>query len=149
MLRLGPDCMELDTNERHLTALGGSDVQVGSPLRPRSAAGGWSGIKLWLDDRRDPPDHSWLWLKTPAAVIELLQEGHVEVVSLDHDLGLHEGEREITGMNVLLWIEEQVATAGFVPPEIRVHSANPPAHERMLKAVDAIERLHEANSARE
>ncbi len=97
---------------------------------------------------RPAPD-GWVWCKTPHEVIELLSAGGVELVSLDHDVSVFEGERELTGYDVLLWVEEQVATAGFVPPEIRVHSANSSAHARMLKAVDAIERLHEANSARE
>lgn len=85
-----------------------------------------------------------MWCKTPHEVIELLSAGGVELVSLDHDVNVFEGEREFTGYDVLLWIEEQVATAGFVPPEIRVHSANPPAHARMLKALEAIQRLQDA-----
>jgi hypothetical protein len=92
-----------------------------------------------------PPDDTWVWCKAPAEVIELLESGRVEVVSLDHDLGLHDGHREITGMDVLAWVEEKVALERFTPPRIEIHSANPPAHERMLKAVAAIQRLHEAN----
>lgn len=94
---------------------------------------------------RPAPD-GWVWCKNPAEVIDLLNDGGVELLSLDHDLNVFEGERELTGYDVLAWIEEQVATAGFMPPEIRVHSANPPAHERMLRAVEAIKRLHERSS---
>ena len=34
-----------------------------------------------------------------------------------------------TGYDVVLWIEEQVALNGFVPPAIKVHSANVAASE--------------------
>jgi Cyclic-phosphate processing Receiver domain len=80
-----------------------------------------------------------VWVKTPQEAVELLKSGEVEELSLDHDLGLtEESGREQTGYDVLLWIEEQVATAGFRPPRLVVHSANPPAHERMQRAIDAI-----------
>jgi hypothetical protein len=98
-------------------------------------------MKVWLDDRRDPPDGDWVWVTTPAEAIHLLAAGDIEELSLDHDLGLiDEGGREQTGYDVLLWIEEQVATAGLVPPRLVVHSANPPAHERMQRAIDAVNR---------
>jgi hypothetical protein len=48
----------------------------------------------------------------------------------------------------LLWIEEAVATRGFKPPRIAVHSSNYGARERMELAVASIERLHRANLAR-
>lgn len=95
-------------------------------------------MKVWLDDIRHPPP-GWTWVKTPAEAIELLQTGDIAELSLDHDLGLtdHTG-REQTGYDVLLWIEQQVVTAGFQPPELHVHSANPPATLRMLRVLDAI-----------
>lgn len=97
-------------------------------------------LKVFLDDVREAPD-GWIRARTPAEVIALLETGKVEEVSLDHDLGLVEGEREATGYDVLLWIERQVATAGFTPPLMRVHSANTAAHDRMLAAIAAIDRL--------
>jgi hypothetical protein len=73
-------------------------------------------VRLWLDDPRVPPDPSWRWVKTPQDAIDLLKTGDVIEVSLDHDLGLFAGEREQTGYDVLLWLEEKVATEGFRPP---------------------------------
>lgn len=97
-------------------------------------------MKVWLDDRRAPPDGDWQWVHTPHETIDLVARGNVEELSLDHDLGLVDEEgRELTGYDVLLWIEEQVATAGLTPPRLAVHSANPPAHERMQRASAAIE----------
>ena len=97
-------------------------------------------MRVWLDDLRNEPV-GWVRCRTPEEVIRLLQSGRVEEISLDHDLGLLDGEREQTGYDVLLWIEQQVAVAGFRPPLMHVHSANIVAHERMLAAIQAINRL--------
>jgi hypothetical protein len=78
---------------------------------------------------------------TVREAIELLESGEVEELSLDHDLALvDEHGREQTGYDVLAWIEERVVTERFRPPKLSVHSANPPAHERMLRAIESIER---------
>jgi NAD+-processing family protein with receiver domain len=97
-------------------------------------------MRVWLDDRREPPA-GWVWVRTPHEAIDLLSSGEVEELSLDHDLGLvDDSGRERTGYDVVLWIEEQVATEALIPPRLAVHSANPPAHERMLRAIEAINR---------
>jgi hypothetical protein len=99
-------------------------------------------LKVWLDDRREPPDPTWTWITTPGDVIGLLRTGGVVELSLDHDLGIfHPDGREETGYDVLVWIEEQVVLHGFDPPRLRVHSANPGAHQRMERAIAAIQRL--------
>jgi len=95
---------------------------------------------VWLDDIRPAP-RGWRRCYTPDDVIELLQTDKVTEISLDHDLGLTDGEREQTGYDVLLWIEQQVADGAFVPPVINVHSANSVASLRMLAAIASIERL--------
>ena len=95
-------------------------------------------MKVWLDDRREPPP-GWVWVKTPAETITLLEACEVEELSLDHDLGLFgEDGREETGYDVLLWIEEQVVLHGFRPPTLAVHSANSAALERMERAIESI-----------
>jgi hypothetical protein len=101
-------------------------------------------IKIWLDDRRDPPDASWTWVKTPSEAISLLEAGGVVEASLDHDLGLfdHEG-REATGYAVLEWVEREVVLKGFDPPKLSAHSSNPPARQRMEQAIEAIQRKAE------
>jgi hypothetical protein len=78
-------------------------------------------------------------VKTPAKAIAVLERGGVDLISFDHDLGF-DGDRELSGYDVLLWIEEQVALRGFTPPEMRVHSANPPGHDRLLRGIEAIRR---------
>lgn len=103
-------------------------------------------MKVWLDDRRPPYPHpdDWVWVRTPAEAIELLETGEVSELSLDHDLGLMEGDRELTGYDVVTWMERAVAREGFEPPRtIRVHSANPSAAARMERGIEAIRRLAE------
>jgi Cyclic-phosphate processing Receiver domain len=98
-------------------------------------------MKVWLDDRRTPPDEDWLWVETSAEAIALLRDNEVEELSLDHDLAIFDADgREETGYDVLLWIEEQVNLHRYHPPRLNVHSANPPARKRMEEAIQAIER---------
>jgi hypothetical protein len=101
-------------------------------------------MKVWLDDRRPPypePD-TWVWVKTPAEAIDLLRTGRVTELSLDHDLGLPAGERELTGYDVVTWIEEAVVTEEFVPPaDIRVHSSNASAALKMERGIESIKQL--------
>ena len=49
-------------------------------------------------------------------------------ISLDHDLG---DDNRGTGYDVVLWIEKEVMTNHFIPPYIRVHSANVSARRKM------------------
>ncbi len=103
-------------------------------------------LRVYLDDERAPPDDGWTLVRWPEEAIALLETGRVEALSLDHDLG-DEGDRR-TGYTVLLWIEEQVATRGCVPPrEIRVHSANTSARQKMELAIRSIRRLAERTDA--
>jgi hypothetical protein len=100
-------------------------------------------VKVWLDDVREAPA-GWVRVKTPEETIELLRSGEVAELSLDHDLGLDTEDAELTGYDVLLWLERQVAEErwSFPPPSIRVHSANPIGRSRMERAIASIERLH-------
>ena len=93
-------------------------------------------MKVFLDDERDTPE-GWVRVFWPDEAIAILKEGGVTEISLDHDLG--DDERG-TGYDVLLWIEEAVVLEGFSPPVIWVHSANSSAREKMLAAIEAIEK---------
>lgn len=94
-------------------------------------------MKVYLDDERPIPE-GWIGARWPKEVIALLEAGGITHVSLDHDLG---DDDRGTGYNVILWIEEAVVTRGFVPPEIRVHSANSSARQKMEAGVRSIVRL--------
>lgn len=94
-------------------------------------------MKVYLDDERQTPD-GWVRVYWPDEAIALLKTGRVECISLDHDLG---DDTRGTGYDVVLWVEEMVATSGFRPPLILVHSANTSAKAKMLAGVRTIERL--------
>ncbi len=94
-------------------------------------------MKVYLDDERPPPD-GWHGCRWPQEVIELLKRGGVTHLSLDHDLG---DDSVGTGYDVVLWIEQEVATTSFIPPEIDVHSANVSARAKMEMGIKSILRL--------
>lgn len=52
-------------------------------------------MKIYLDDLRPTPN-GWTHAYWPDEVIEYLKTGHVEIISLDHDLG--DDERELVTM---------------------------------------------------
>jgi hypothetical protein len=95
-------------------------------------------MRVWLDDVREAPS-GWTWVKTSADAIALLAGGDVAEISLDHDLG--DDVVNGTGYSVVCWIEEAVATRGFVPPKMQIHSANVVGRERMARGIQVIERL--------
>ena len=66
-------------------------------------------MKIYLDDERPTPK-GWHRVYWPEEAIVLLQQGTVTEISLDHDLG---DDAHGTGYDVVLWIEEAVATQVF------------------------------------
>ena len=95
---------------------------------------------MWLDDCRDPACFGrigWYWVQTIEEAKALLLTGNVIEASLDHDLGiwatLGEWERELTGYDLLLWMEEN----NIWPVHgVHVHSANPVGAKRMKAAIE-------------
>jgi hypothetical protein len=101
-------------------------------------------LKVFLDDIRIPSDvypneSNWVTVTTASECIDMLTKNHVDVLSLDHDLG---DDSDGTGYDVLRWLEEQVYMHDYEAPlDIRVHSANPVGRARMLSAITSIKRL--------
>lgn len=94
-------------------------------------------MKVFLDDERPVPE-GWHLARWPEEVIVLLKTGEVTHLSLDHDLG---DDTRGTGYDVVLWIEDAVATRGFCPPHISVHSANTSARLKMEQGIESIRRF--------
>jgi hypothetical protein len=94
--------------------------------------------KVYLDDERIVPE-GWIQVYSAGAAIAQLQTGKVTHISLGHDLG--DSEQVGTGYDVILWIEEQTAMFGFVPPEIDIHSANSSAKVKMQLGVESIRKF--------
>jgi hypothetical protein len=101
-------------------------------------------MKIWLDDKKDAP-RGWQRCYWPDEVIDYLARGLVTEVSLDHDLG---DDDRGTGNDVIIWIENRVATTDFVPPLIHVHTENSSARPKMLAGVGSITRLYRKRSRR-
>lgn len=100
-------------------------------------------MKVYLDDERPAPP-GWTQVRWPDEAIALLRTGQVSDISLDHDLG---DDARGTGYDVIVWIELAVATRGFTPPAITVHSANTAARVRMELGIAAIARLARRGAA--
>lgn len=96
-------------------------------------------MKVYLDDERETP-LGWFRTYTPYETINCLKSGRVTELSLDHDLG--DDEMIGTGYDVVLWIEEQVHTNNFVPPKMKVHSANSSARSKMEAGIKSINRFY-------
>jgi hypothetical protein len=94
-------------------------------------------MKIYLDDIRAEPE-GWVRVKTAQEAIELLKSNKVSEISLDHDLG---DDKNGTGYDVILWIEQEVYQTYYIPPKIKVHSANAPAREKMEAGIKSILRL--------
>lgn len=105
-------------------------------------------MKIYLDDERPTPE-GWVGCRWPSEVIYMLKRPDlypITHISLDHDLGdaenaLRENRKEITGYDVLLFIEEQVSQDFMLGiPEIYIHTANSSAHMKMLSALGSIKK---------
>ncbi len=84
---------------------------------------------LWVDDERPMTDEMIEngWCKAPTfheAVLKL-ELIEFQVVSLDHDIASFYGNKEMTGYDILMWLAQRKMDGLYVPPEIRIHTANP------------------------
>lgn len=86
-------------------------------------------MKIWLDDLRSPPDHSWHWCTTVDCAKGLMLHFTISEMSLDNDLG--EGQEE--GRRLVLWM---AANDTWPEGRITIHSANVVAGEYMRGMID-------------
>lgn len=103
-------------------------------------------MKIFLDDVRQEP-LGWVRTYTAQETIQLLKNPHnnIDEISLDHDLG--DDEQYGTGMTVVKWIEEETfSNSDFIPPVIRIHSANPVGIKNMKDGIESIKRMVEARN---
>ena len=94
-------------------------------------------MKIFLDDIRNPPNDSWVIIRSTEELITFYQENHkdIDILSLDHDLG--DGLK--TGYDFLLWLEERVFHGKInLPNCIIVHSANSVGQLNMIQKIRTI-----------
>lgn len=79
-------------------------------------------MKIFLDDVRQPPDDSWLVVRSVPEFKNLVNDrlDDVEVISFDHDLG----ENTDSGYDAMKWLVFDKEFE-FRDVQILVHSANP------------------------
>ena len=100
-------------------------------------------IKLFLDDKRDPFDKSWIVVRNYKEFVEHVKyKGIPNVISFDHDLApehynnaMYKGVEAYetvaknfkinTGKDCAQWLVNHCVESGFAIPLINVHSANP------------------------
>lgn len=108
-------------------------------------------MKIFLDDIRQPPDNSWIVVRTYEGAADLVLNNYLKIdeISLDHDLGgdydgvtIHK-----TGYDVALLIEDQAFKTGYVP-KVKVHSMNPVGAENINACLKAIQRLQDESTRR-
>lgn len=94
-------------------------------------------IKLWIDDVRTPPDHTWTWAKSSAEALAWLDcvDVEIEEVSFDHDLG-----GDDTSMEFVDAIEELAYEKSIPRFAWHVHSANPVGRANIIRAMENVER---------
>ena len=91
-----------------------------------------SGIRLWLDDDRDPKNPKTqelfgakgdeIWVKTQKETIEYLKTNNVVSISFDNDLGKLEEVGE--GYGVAKWIEEMAYFGKINKLDWNIHTKN-------------------------
>ncbi|WP_421309476.1 cyclic-phosphate processing receiver domain-containing protein [Aeromonas veronii] len=91
-------------------------------------------MKLYLDDERKTPV-GWVRVFWPEEAIAWLKTEMVTEISLDHDLG---NDDRGTGYDVIIWIENEVMTNNFIPPQINIHSAKVSARIKIELGIMAI-----------
>jgi hypothetical protein len=99
-----------------------------------------------LDDAREAPV-GWGRTHNAEETIAKLKTGSVVALDLDHYLG---ADAEDSGDDVLRWLEEEVRTKGFRPPDsISVHTGDLEARVKMDQAIKKIHELWRAQGHRE
>lgn len=80
--------------------------------------------KLFIDDLRNPPDDSWVVVRSYNEAIDYLANtGMPDIISFDHDLGLAE-----TGYDTAKWIVNKIIDNELDLPQsftYKVHYMNP------------------------
>lgn len=111
------------------------------------------GVRLWLDDERDPKNAmiqkcfgahgDEVWVKTVEDARKIIIDGYkdkskqVVYISFDHDLG--DGNRD--GIDLAKWIEEQAFYNRISFISWNVHSANPSGAKNIKTAMESANRF--------
>jgi len=93
-------------------------------------------MKIFLDDIRNPPDDSWIIVRSYNDFVKLVKEtSHlITEISFDHDLGMAYDKVAKTGMDAAKFFVEHCIdnpNIGMDLEKVTVHSSNPPGVENI------------------
>lgn len=92
--------------------------------------------RLYVDDERETPEGWDRAYNVWEALFKLELLEYVEV-SLDHDLASFLGPyKELTGLDIVHWLVQRKQDGKYIPPVVKVHSANSVGHDNMKALVD-------------
>lgn len=93
-------------------------------------------LKLYVDDERETPE-TWDRAYNVWEALFKLELLHYEEVSLDHDLASFLGPyKELTGLDIVHWLVQRKQDGKYVPPVVKVHSANCVGSQNMQSLID-------------
>lgn len=105
------------------------------------------GIRLWIDDVREPPSDEWTWAKTLAEAMDHIQSPTgVKEISFDHDLGekykADDGwYRFRDSQPVARYLEEKAYSGELLTmPVWHIHSMNPVGRKELYAILQSAER---------
>lgn len=95
-------------------------------------------MKLWIDDIRTPPRKGWVWAKTSARAIAILEKNskNIEYVSFDHDLSYGDEAYDVAN-----WIEAAAEEGKICRFKWGVHSMNIVGKQRITAAMSSAEKF--------
>lgn len=95
-------------------------------------------LKVFVDDVRNAPSNDWIVIRTYKDAYHFIDSNYKKIItiSLDHDLGDNSG----TGYK-LVCLLETLANHYKWAPKILVHSMNPVGRQKIISAVEKIERI--------
>lgn len=92
------------------------------------------GLKLFVDDWRNPPDDTWTLIRTISGAVNILVNQDVELLSLDHDIAHELAGQEDAIIKKYMACEEKYAVVATVvtllpkerrPKKVILHTASP------------------------
>ena len=99
------------------------------------------GIRIWLDDVRQPPQ-GWydVWVRTAKEAYDLVVTGQVTKISFDHDLGSNYDGKWLADEIEILAMDNKIN-----PIHWDVHSQNPIGRRNIDMAMKSAWRFWEEN----
>lgn len=114
-------------------------------------------MRILVDDKREPPDPTWIVFRSMAIALDFIQRAliagwFIQEVALDHDMGEHNGIIQPDGTwfmtNLEKWFfhryhidKDNGNPSRVVPPHITFHSSNEHAKQGMINAYQSMQRF--------